>query len=134
PLQPATPTQFQRKQRVLQRGQRGDQLEELEDDAHVTPAPLCERVLAAPTQLLASEDDLPTRGAIDAGEQVEQGRLAAAGWPVDGEEALRRNTEAHAVEDNGPLRACGDDACEALDLDDRSAACVNREWLSTGCW
>ena len=86
--------QLQRQQDVLQRRQRRNELEELEDDAHIASAPAGQRVLAAPAQLLAGEDDLPARRAINAGEQVEQRRFAAARWAIDGEEALRRDAEA----------------------------------------
>ena len=123
--QPAAAAQFQREQDVLQRGQRRDELEELEDDAHVASAPARERVLAAPAQLLPGEDDLPARRAVDAGQQVEQRRLAAAGGAVDGEEALRWDAEGEVVEDDGPLRARGDDARKALDLDDGRAMSVS---------
>ena len=109
--------QFEREQDVLLRGERRQELEELEDDADMLATPSCELVLAHLAHLAPREDDAPARGPVDASEQVEQCRFAAAGWAVDGEERLRRNGEGEIVQNGDGLCARGDDARDMLNFD-----------------
>ena len=79
--------------------------------------PSGELVLAHLAHLATREDDAPARGPVDAGQQVEQRRFAAARWSVDGEERLRRDGEGEIVQDGDGLRARGDDARDMLNFD-----------------
>src|SRR5262249_18337544 len=108
---------FQREQNVLLRGERGQELEKLKDDADMLATPASELVLAHLAHLAPREDDAPAGGPVDASQEVEQRRLAAAGWAFDSEERLRRDGEGEIFQDADGLRARGDEAREAIDLD-----------------
>ena len=58
-------------------------MEELEDEADARAAQLRERVLAERRDVDAVEDDVAGRRRVEAGEQAEQRRLAAARRPGD---------------------------------------------------
>src|SRR5439155_94602 len=68
--------QQERQLDVLDRAQHRDQVVELEDEAHVPRAPGREAVLVEPGEGLAGDHHLARIGPVEAGEQVEQGRLA----------------------------------------------------------
>jgi hypothetical protein len=53
-------------------------LEELEDNANVFPSPARQAVLAHCTEFLPGKEDPATRGAINPGEHIQDGRLPAA--------------------------------------------------------
>src|SRR5215469_20475 len=60
----------------------------LPDGSGVPLAPLRQRMLALGPQFLADEHHLSSGGPIDAGQQIEQGGLATAPRPVDGNKVL----------------------------------------------
>ncbi len=63
---------------VFQHGQRRQQLEELEDDAHVLAAPDRDLPFLEPVHRGVAHQHLAVGGAVDAGDHVDQRRLAAA--------------------------------------------------------
>ena len=64
---------------VLAGRQAGNQVVELKDETDVRPAVLRERRLVGRRQVLLAVHDLPGRRHVEASENVEQGRFAAAG-------------------------------------------------------
>src|SRR5438034_664070 len=84
---------------VLGGGERRDQVVRLEDEADaVAPEPR-ERVFAEPRQAHAIDRNRTARRCIEAGDEPEQRRLAAARRPGDRHALAARDVEAHAVED-----------------------------------
>ena len=69
---------------VLPRGQGGDEVEGLEDEADLLRAQPRPRVLAQRAELDAVEEDAPAGGPVEAGHQREQRALAAARRAEDG--------------------------------------------------
>ena len=78
-------SQLDRQGDVFQDRQRGDQIEELEDDADVAAAEERALVFAQGGQFdfaaMRAYKDPPFGGTIDAGDEIEEGALAAAGFP-----------------------------------------------------
>ena len=84
---------------VLEQRQRRQQLEELEDDADALAAPACQPVLAQLVHRLAQHHHLACGGAVDAGDHIEQGGLAAAGGTDDGDKLAGIHLQGNALED-----------------------------------
>ena len=72
------------------RGEHGDQVVELEDEADVAAAPAGELALRELRHVGAGHDHLARRGPVDAGDQVEQRRLARARRAHQGHELALR--------------------------------------------
>ena len=87
-----------RQHHVLGDGERGQQLEELEHDADAAPAPRRERVLRQRVQRLAVDDDRALGRLLDAGEQVDQRRLAAARRSDDGDAFAGVHVQVDAIQ------------------------------------
>src|SRR6266849_855289 len=109
-----------------------------EDDAHVGTPPPRERVLAPGLELLAAEDDATAGWAVEAGEHIEDGGLAAARGAVDREQAALGDREGHVVEDQGALSLLVEMPAQVFDLDERRhryvAACAaSSRPRKTGC-
>src|SRR5207253_569500 len=90
---PRAGVEFERQPEVFLDGQRRDQVEELEDEADVTPAEERALPLGECRHRRAVDDHLARRGHVDPAEQVEEGRLARPAapeqdrelaWPDDG--------------------------------------------------
>src|SRR5262249_58760110 len=78
--------ELESEQHVLTGGEGRDELEELEeleDDAHVRTPPAGQRVFAPRAQLFSGEDDPSARRPVDAGQHIQQRRFAAARGAVD---------------------------------------------------
>ena len=73
----AAPGKVERQHGVLERRQRRQQLEELEDDPDVRAPPDGQLLLAHLVETLPVDRDLPRRRPVDPGDQVEDRRLAA---------------------------------------------------------
>ena len=76
----------QRQLDVLERGEHRNQVVELEDEADVPRAPRRERALGQPADVGVADANRAARRPIDAGQQVQQRRLARAGRPHQPEE------------------------------------------------
>ena len=87
-----------RQHHVLDGGQGRQQLEELEHDADAAPAPGRQLGLRHLVQRLAGDDDRALAGPVDAGQQVQQGRFAAARLPDDGQEFAPRYLQAQVLQ------------------------------------
>ena len=87
-----------RQHHVLGDGERGQELEELEDDSDAAPAPRGERVLRQRVQRLAVDGDLAIGRLLDAGQQVRQRRLAAARRSDNGDALAGADVEIDVVE------------------------------------
>ena len=87
-----------RQEDVLEDGQRGEQLEELENDANGAPTPLGKRILAELMHGRVAHDHLARGGVIDPGDYVDERRLAAAGLADDANELAGVDVQIHAPE------------------------------------
>ena len=83
---------------VLGRGQGRDQIEGLEDEADLLPAHPRAPVVIEGAQIGPSEDDLTGGCVVEAGRDIQQGRLARAGRPHDGGEGAAVDIEGDPVE------------------------------------
>jgi hypothetical protein len=71
---------------VLERGEGGNELEALEDEAHLRSAKLRPLIFRKAGQVGAVEQDRAARRHVESGEESEQRRLAASRRPDDGDE------------------------------------------------
>src|SRR4051812_2267057 len=71
-------------QDVLLRGEGGEELIGLEDEADLTAAEERHLVFAEVGDVFTVEDDLAGGRGIEAGEEAEEGAFAATRWPHDG--------------------------------------------------
>ena len=78
--------EFVREEDVFERGERGDELIGLEDEADGFAADLGEFVFGQVADGGAVEVDVAGGGCVEAREQAEQGGFAAAGGAHDGDE------------------------------------------------
>ena len=78
---------------VLKRGQRGDEMEELEDESDLFAPELRELVLAELRDVHAVDQHVPGAWRIEPGNQAEQRGLSAAGRPDDGDKLSVRDVE-----------------------------------------
>src|SRR5690242_18702040 len=74
-----------------------DQIEALEDEADVVLARLGKRDFGEARDLLAVEHVGPAGGAIEHSHDIQQGRLAAAGWAHDGDELALGDFEVDGI-------------------------------------
>ena len=88
---------------VLQRGERRDQVEGLEDEAHLLAAHRGALVLAEQPQLLAVQQYAAAGGLVEAREQGQQRALAAPGGADDGHEAAVGKIERDTFQDREGL-------------------------------
>jgi hypothetical protein len=79
--------------RILERGERGQQLEGLEDEADRAPAQLGARILVERKELDPLDRDAALARRVEAGENREQRRLALARGADDGERFPGRDLE-----------------------------------------
>src|SRR5207244_8825998 len=83
---------------VLDRAQDRDQVVELEDEPHVARAPARERILVESGERLPRYHHLAPVGTVEAGQEVQQRRLARPGRTHERDEAPAGNAEAHVLE------------------------------------
>ena len=103
-----------REQDVFERGERGDELVGLEDEADGLAADLGELVLGQVADGGAVEVDVAGGGCVQTGEQAEEGRFAAAGGTHDGDELAFGDGEVEAFEDVDGARAVADRLAESI--------------------
>jgi len=94
----AAPGEPQREQHVLLDGERGQQVEGLEDEAEAAAAQFGELVLAEACDLGAAEPDGAGGGAVESGGALQEGRLAGAGRSHHGGEAAVREAQVDAAQ------------------------------------
>ena len=80
-------------------GERGDELVALEDEADFGAANPCHVVFCEVGDVCAIEKDAAGSWGVETSEQAEQGALAAAGGPHDGDELAMWDGEADSLED-----------------------------------
>src|SRR5262249_15007624 len=102
---------------VLEGGQRGNQVEGLEDVADGVAAEARERILAEPGQLDSVHHDAPGRGPVEARDQAEQRGLAAARRPGDRDELAGRHLEEDLREHVHGAAAALETHADAADAD-----------------
>jgi len=95
----ASACNFHRNADVLEGGQRRNEMEELEDEPDLLAAQSGELVLAERGDIGAVNQDRPRRGRVEAGNQTEQCRLAAARGADDREELTRGDREVQGMKD-----------------------------------
>src|SRR5690349_19288619 len=90
---------------VLERGEGGDQLEALEDEADLRPAKLRSLIFRQARQVGAVEQHRAAGGNIKAREESEQRGLAAPRWSNDGDESPVGHGERDIAQHGEPLLA-----------------------------
>ena len=98
----------------------GHEVKELEDEADLLAAQLRERVLAESGDVGAVDQDLAGARRVEAGDQPEQRRLAAARGADDGQEAAGGNREIERMQNRQWTAAALDRLRYAAQLDHRS--------------
>jgi hypothetical protein len=78
---------------VLQAGERGQEVEELEDEADLVAPQAGKGIVGKADDRLAVEADLARGGAIQPADQVEERRLSGAGGPDDGDSRRGRSPD-----------------------------------------
>ena len=101
----ALAAKLERDLHVLDRGERGDQLEALKHEPHFLAAQPGALVLVHRRQVGVVEDDLAVRRGVEAGEESEECRLAAARRPDDRDERALRNGERDVAQHGEPVLA-----------------------------
>ena len=91
--------QFHRHQHILERRERGDELEILKDEADMRVAHQGAGILVHAADGLAGEAHRAGRRPVEAGAEAEQRGLAAAARPDDRDARARRELEGHVVQD-----------------------------------
>ena len=91
--------QLERQEDVLPGRHVGEELVRLEDEADLPPPEEREVVLGHGVDRSPVEEDLAARGAVEAGHEAEERRLAAARRAQDGGELARADAEVDVVED-----------------------------------
>src|SRR5439155_23626714 len=109
----------QRQSHVLRGRERGQEVEELEDEADVPPAERGGGVVPELVEPLGVDIDLAARRRIETGEDVQQGRLPRAAWPHDRKRAAGGESERHVAQWR--------DLVPATAVDLRNTAHVERE-------
>jgi hypothetical protein len=88
-----------RQHHVLHHRQGGEQLEELEDDADVPPAPAGQLVLAQFVNGLAADEHLTAGGSVDSGNHVQERGLARSGGTHHADELSSPYLQGDVLED-----------------------------------
>jgi hypothetical protein len=78
----ARPAKLERQHHVLERGERGNQVEGLEDEADALRPQACAAVLVKLREILAIEQHTPAAGHVETREQRQQRRLARPRGPL----------------------------------------------------
>ncbi len=99
------PRDQQRQFHVLHRGEDRQQVVDLEDEAHAAGAVLGALAVGELGQVLAFEPDRAGVDGVEAGEGVEQRRLAAAGGAHDGDHLAALDGEVDAAQGVDPIGA-----------------------------
>lgn len=113
----ANPFQLQRKKKILQNGEGGDEIEELEDEADVGAAKESPLPLGEPGELRAADGHLPRSGQIDAADEVEERRLPGAASPHQGDELPPAELGAEVLQDHPLAVTLGIDPGQPLKAD-----------------
>jgi len=95
--------QFERQRHVLADVEVGQHVECLKHESDRTPPQQRHRVVTKRRQIDAFEDDAAAIGAVQSGEQIEQGRLADAGLAHDREIFARLQHQFDPFEYGGPV-------------------------------
>ena len=98
PLPAAQGSQQQGQFHVLEGGEDRDQVVVLEDEAHVGGPPARQFVIIEPVQGEPADLQVPTRGPVDAGDEVQEGGLAAAAGSHEGVVAPGGDVQVDALE------------------------------------
>ena len=83
---------------VLERGEGGDQVVELEDEADVFPAEPGQLALVVNGEVVIEKPDGAARRDVEPAEDVEEGGLAAAGGSEEDKELPREEVEVHIAQ------------------------------------
>src|ERR1019366_3085490 len=90
--------ELERQLHVLHGRQHREQIELLENEAHVLVAPVGDLAVAQLAQVVAEHADVPAGGTIHGGDQVQQRRLARSRWPHQGHEFAFVDAQAHVLQ------------------------------------
>ena len=110
--------QLQGQHDVFQRGHGRQQLEGLEDEAHLLRPPVGALLFVPGKQRLAVHLHVATGGQVQPGQQAQQRGLARARGTDDGHRLAGLHVEAHVVEDRQHASAIWYALAQVLDLDE----------------
>ena len=132
---------------VLDGGERGQQLEELEDNADVAPAPFGQFPLAELVDCGVPHQHIARGRPVDAGDHVDQGRLTATRLADHGHELAAVDLQVHVLERCEITRGAAIGLHHLMQLDEMAVAvlircvhCCSCRFLakglqrSVGCW
>ena len=102
---------------VLLRGEGGQEVEGLEDEAELVAAHGGQLLVVHAGQIAAGDEDVPGCGGVQAGQAVQEGVLARARRAHDGDELAAAHGQAHAVQGGHPRLAGAVDLGEVPGLD-----------------
>ena len=102
---------------VLLRGEGGQEVEGLEDEAELVAAHGGQLLVVHAGQIAAGDEDVPGCGGVQAGQAVQEGGLARARRAHDGDELAAAHGQAHAVQGGHPRLAGAVDLGEVPGLD-----------------
>ena len=101
---------------VLERRQRRDQVELLEDEAERLQAQVGELAVAEHPEVASLEEDAPGARPVERAEQLQQGRLAGSARAFERDELARSDLEVDAAHGLDDRRAPLEEALRALDV------------------
>src|SRR5204863_232345 len=90
--------ELERQQQILLDGEQRDEVEELEDEADVPPAEARARLLVERGEVGAVDAHAARRRPVDAGDHVEQRRLAGAAAPHQHDDLAAREGQRHRAQ------------------------------------
>src|SRR5262249_56716619 len=112
--------------RVALRGEKGEEVVELNQEAHVGGAPPREVAAAQPVDALAVDHDRSRGRRVEPADQVQQRRLARPRRPHQRDEVATRNVEVDAVQNLDRLAAAPIRLGDAANLDEDVYLVVTR--------
>jgi acyl-CoA thioesterase I len=116
---PASPRQFRGQQHVLFRGECRNELKGLKHKTDLAPANPGHAVFRETCNVLAVEQNLAARRAVESGEKAQQRAFSASGRPHDGHELPAGDRQIDTAQDFYFMRGRLDRPCQTNDFDNR---------------
>ena len=103
---------------ILVSGEDGDEVIELEDVAHLEGSPPCELGAGKVPEVLPVNEEFPTAGSVNAGDEIEQGGLSGTGWSHQGEKLAPGDFETQLLQGRDKVRPLAEGLRQIADLDE----------------
>src|SRR5690606_20914427 len=126
--------QLQRQHDVLQGVETVEQLEGLEDEAHMLGAHPGALVLVQLAQGMTRQDHFAAAGLIQSGQQAEQGGLSGAGAADNGQAVAGRNLQGQGLQDGQRAFRAGDPFAKVPGAENAVDHGGSDAWMVTGEW